>query len=269
MDKRDDDLYSRTPGAADKQPAQHEPAQHEPAQHEPAQREHSQREPEPAPAWHIWQAFLVLPLVVVISAVPFFFNSEAVSQVGVNLISLLLQDGCFILLPLLLVCGYYKQPPQALGFRSFPVSQVFRLAIPAGILFYLINVAIAVLINLIFPDKIDQSQTALMLLALARNKFELVMLVAFFTTLVPMAEEIYFRAFVYPPLKRACGRRAAIVFAAALFALIHVNFWTFLPLFAGGLGFAWLYDRYRNIWLNIIAHMTWNTLVLVLYFSFG
>lgn len=250
MEKRDDDFYFRG-----------EPGNNRPEPSGPA--------PEPAPVWHIWQTFVVLPVAILVSALPFMFYSQSANQVGVNMISLLLQDGCFIILPLLLVCVIYKQPPEALGFRRFPVGRVFRLAIPAGIAFYLINVAVAVLINLFFPGRIDQSQTAMALLSMAGNHFELIMLLVFFTTLVPVAEEIYFRAFVYPPLRQAVGRRAAIVLAAALFALIHVNFWTFLPLFAGGLGFAWLYDRYHNIWLNIIAHMTWNTIVLVLYFNFA
>ncbi|NLF80707.1 MAG: CPBP family intramembrane metalloprotease [Clostridia bacterium] len=225
--------------------------------------------PEPAPAWRIWQAFIVLPIAIVVSALPFMLYSHSANQVGVNMISLLLQDGCFIILPLLLVSVIYKQPPEVMGFRRFSAGQVFRLAIPAGIAFYLINVAVAVLINLFFPGRIDQSQTAIALLTMAGNQFELIMLLVFFTTLAPVAEEIYFRAFIYPPLRQAMGRRAAIAFSAAMFALIHVNFWTFLPLFAGGLGFAWLYDRYRNIWLNIIAHMTWNIIVLILYFNFA
>lgn len=250
MEKRDDDFNFRD------QPKDNRPEPSEPAL-------------EPAPAWRIWHTFVVLPMAITISALPFLFYSQSANQVGVNMISLLLQDGCFIILPLLLVCVLYKQPPEALGFRRFPVGQVFRLAIPSGIAFYLINVAVAVLINLFFPGRIDQSQTAIALLSMAGNQFELIMLLVFFTTLVPVAEEIYFRAFIYPPLRQAMGRRVAIAFSAAMFALIHVNFWTFLPLFAGGLGFAWLYDRYRNIWFNIIAHMTWNIIVLVLYFNFA
>ena len=36
----------------------------------------------------------------------------------------------------------------------------------------------------------------------------------------------------------------------------------------GNVNYAWtLYDRYNNIWINIIAHMLWNSIVVILYYT--
>jgi len=221
---------------------------------------------EPAPAWRIWQTLAVLPLAIFVASLVWLVNNEGVSQVGVSLIGILLQDSCLLLVPLLIVCLYYKQAPETLGFRKISITRILRVGIPAGIACYLLNVVFSVLINTIFPGKIEATQNNIQLLGLAENNFEIGMLVLFYCLLAPLAEEIYFRAFVYPPLKHKFGRVNALILSAALFALVHGNIWIFLPLFAGGLGFAWLYDKFGNIWINICAHMVWNITVITLYF---
>lgn len=228
----------------------------------------SNRSTDSAPSWRIWQALWVLPLAIFIASLTGLVNNEGVSKVGVNLVAILLQDSCLLLLPLAIVCQYYKQTPEVLGFRLIKLGRILRIGILAGICLYLINVTFSVLINIVFPGKIEASQNNIQLLSLAENSFESIMLVLFFCILAPMAEETYFRAFVYPPLKFRFGRVNALILSAALFAFVHFNPWIFLPLFAGGLGFAWLYDRYSNIWINICAHMIWNFVVVALYFIF-
>lgn len=56
--------------------------------------------------------------------------------------------------------------------------------------------------------------------------------------------------------------------SGAIFALLHLDLWRFLPLALGGIGLAYLYDRTGNILASIIAHATWNTImILLLYFA--
>ena len=45
---------------------------------------------------------------------------------------------------------------------------------------------------------------------------------------------------------------------SALFALIHVNLPTFVPLFALALALTWLYERTDNLLAPIIAHALFN-----------
>ena len=78
--------------------------------------------------------------------------------------------------------------------------------------------------------------------------------------LAPAAEELLFRGYAYPALKARTGRHAAWI-SALLFASVHVYLINFLPLFALGIAFVQLYERYRSIAVPILAHATMNGIV--------
>lgn len=85
--------------------------------------------------------------------------------------------------------------------------------------------------------------------------------------LAPLAEELLFRGILYPAIKRAGFPRLALWGTSALFALIHFNLATALPLFAFALLLAALYEVTGNLFAPIATHMTFNALNLVLFFA--
>lgn len=216
--------------------------------------------------WHIWHPFLVLLMALLLAAVPAAFGEMGLSLLSMSYLSLFLQDAAFFLGPLIIACAYYKCSPALLGMSRISLWQVLRIGIPAGIALYVLNLATSFIINVLFPGKIAQSQDVLNLFHLADDSLAQIILIIFICLIAPLTEEMLFRAFLYPPLKRICGRTWGIILTGAIFALVHMNIWTFVPLCVGGIGFAWLYDRYGNLWVNFCAHVVWNVIVLVLYF---
>ena len=219
--------------------------------------------------WQIWHPFLVLVLALLLSAIPVAIGASGLSELSASFLSFFIQDATFFLVPLFIVCAYYKCSPALLGMWRISLWQVVRVAIPAGVVLYLLNLAASFIINVLFPGKIAASQDVINLFTLAQNPLDIIILVIFICVLAPLAEEMLFRAFLYPPTKRLCGRTWGIILSGVVFAVIHMNIWTFLPLLVGGMGFAWLYDRYGSLWINVVAHTVWNTIVLILYFILG
>ena len=78
----------------------------------------------------------------------------------------------------------------------------------------------------------------------------------------PLAEEVFFRGFVFAGL---CGRykwqKAALV-SSALFALIHLQLTAVIPIFILGYIFAYLYYQSNSIWPAILMHAATNALGL-------
>ena len=140
------------------------------------------------------------------------------------------------------------------------------IGIPAGLLFWLANTLVAAGVELLFPGKMAEGNSVLSMFGYAENSFEVALLIFLVCVLAPVGEEIMYRSFAYPPLLMRLGRNKAIIIISLIFAALHLNIWTFFPLFIGGLGFALLYDKFRNVWINICAHSAWNTLVIILYF---
>ncbi len=94
-------------------------------------------------------------------------------------------------------------------------------------------------------------------------------LVAFTTAvLAPIAEEIYFRGFVFRAYLEQKGPAQAYLFSSVLFALVHLNLPAVLPIFVVGLLLAALYHRTGSVLPGIIAHACNNAMAFaVLYFA--
>ena len=80
----------------------------------------------------------------------------------------------------------------------------------------------------------------------------------------PLAEESFFRGFVFGGLRGRLGFKAAAALSAALFAVAHLLPITFIPIFFIGLILVWVYARTRSLWSAIQVHMGYNGIVLLL-----
>jgi len=78
----------------------------------------------------------------------------------------------------------------------------------------------------------------------------------------PFVEEVFFRGFVFTGLRERYGWIPAALLSAGLFALVHFQPISFLPIFLMGLIFAFLYQRSNSIWPGLIMHLATNVLGL-------
>lgn len=83
-----------------------------------------------------------------------------------------------------------------------------------------------------------------------------------------VGEELLFRGYVFSQLKRIIGDRKVIIVitSAVLFSLPHLyqGLSGLAMTFLFGIFFALLYNKYQNIWINIIVHGLIDTLFLTL-----
>ena len=82
----------------------------------------------------------------------------------------------------------------------------------------------------------------------------------------PIFEEIFFRGFCYPILKRRIGVPLSMVTTAAFFALIHENSFAFLTIFVLGLGLVYLYEKRGSLVAPLTMHITHNVVFLSYFF---
>jgi len=83
---------------------------------------------------------------------------------------------------------------------------------------------------------------------------------------VPAAEEMLFRGLLYPWIKKAGFPKLAFWGSSLLFALIHLNLMTFLPLFVLALILTALYEKTNNLLAPITAHTLFNAVNLVMLY---
>ena len=86
--------------------------------------------------------------------------------------------------------------------------------------------------------------------------------------LAPVAEEILFRGVMYPAIKQAGFPRLAMWGVSLLFACVHFNLVTFVPLLILALMLTVLYERTDNLLAPIAAHALFNALNFGLLYLF-
>ncbi|RME86041.1 MAG: CPBP family intramembrane metalloprotease, partial [Planctomycetota bacterium] len=85
----------------------------------------------------------------------------------------------------------------------------------------------------------------------------------FFFFLAPLIEEIFFRAFLYPPLRQKMGKGLAMMAVSLLFAFLHPGFYSILPIFVLAMALVILFEKTQNIWPCVFLHFLNNSLTMV------
>jgi membrane protease YdiL (CAAX protease family) len=81
--------------------------------------------------------------------------------------------------------------------------------------------------------------------------------------IAPLAEEFFFRGFLYGVLKRYAGGLPALVFTAVAFALIHLHVPSLLPLFLLACVLTLAYELSGSLLVPMAMHSLFNAITLV------
>lgn len=80
----------------------------------------------------------------------------------------------------------------------------------------------------------------------------------------PIAEEIFFRGFLYGGMRQRIGTIGAMLVSTLFFTALHLSIDQFIPIFVLGLFLAWLYEKTGSLYPGIFLHATNNAISLVL-----
>jgi uncharacterized protein len=82
-------------------------------------------------------------------------------------------------------------------------------------------------------------------------------------TVAPMAEEFFFRFFLYGVVKRYFGRAVGVIASSLLFAAVHAHLPSFAPLFVLGICFTIAYEWSGSLLVSMTMHALFNALALI------
>lgn len=216
------------------------------------------------PRWNFWQAFYVIFLIYIIKY--FFGWLKAPSSLGnlkgyVDYLLIGFGEGALCLFALFLFLKIKSSSPRDLGLTGLTIKK-FLIGLTGGVvLFFLVGLLGNLLVSYLGEPK---PQSFGLVVAGASSVWQLIPLFVLGGIVVPLKEEILFRGLIFPPLRHSYGRGYGILLTALFFGVLHLDLIRFLPLFFGGLILTWLYEKTKSLWTPIIAHGTWNTLMLIL-----
>lgn len=150
---------------------------------------------------------------------------------------------------------------EAFGFRGPKIKHILWLTVGFVIIFFIVlllqGASIQVMKMLGRPPK---DEGAVLLLLNAKSWWTIAYLGVVTIVLAPVAEEFIFRGVLFPFIKQHGFLRLAWFGVSALFALIHANLPTFVPLFVLALALTWLYNKTDNLLAPITAHALFNAI---------
>jgi membrane protease YdiL (CAAX protease family) len=212
----------------------------------------TERKPVPWSVTDTWLGLLLFVVVIVGTVVVTLLLPE--QGPGRSIATAALE--AVLVLPVVVILGIRRISWRELGFRRFSWNWM-ALGIGLLILVYpLIILHNLVLVQLGIDtqgDSITQLYQAL--------KAPVPFLVAG-VLLAPLAEETFFRGFLFAGLRQKYGWLKSMLISSALFAGFHLQLVALIPTFLLGCLLAYLYQRTDSIWPGIIIHFLINALAL-------
>ncbi|OGW63041.1 MAG: hypothetical protein A2V83_04415 [Nitrospirae bacterium RBG_16_64_22] len=124
-------------------------------------------------------------------------------------------------------------------------------------------VFLAGVISLILPEEFRRSTNPLLLPIAKAEGIMVPILFLFASGLGPLFEEFFFRGFVFATLRTRFGFAAAGVVSSFIFAAIHLDPGTLLPLAGLGLVLAYALEKTGSLWPAVAIHGLWNAVTFI------
>ncbi|NIT03934.1 CPBP family intramembrane metalloprotease, partial [Candidatus Saccharibacteria bacterium] len=95
----------------------------------------------------------------------------------------------------------------------------------------------------------------------------LILAVFVVSIVAPIAEEAFFRGFVYPAFRKRYGVWAGIFISSFIFGLFHTRIWLIIPVVAMGAVLGFLYEQERSLGPPIALHSLNNLLSVAIIYA--
>lgn len=110
---------------------------------------------------------------------------------------------------------------------------------------------------------VETVQDTVKLLQESRDPLILGLMAAAAVIVAPLCEEVVFRGYFYPVLKRFAGVGPAAVCSAIVFAAAHGQLTALLPLFIFGILLVFVYEKTGSIWAPMAVHFCFNSATVI------
>lgn len=234
-----------------------------------------ERSPEYRSPWNLAEALLLLVLFFGLGKLNYLFGDSLDfiynylpgnnSEVNHMLIGSIMQFILFVGYIYLIITKKYKMGMEVIGKTRIAPREIVRVGVFHSISLLFINTLLMNLMNLIHPVEYQHQDVANIVMK-STTTYEIV--IVFFVTsiLAPISEELYFRGFLYRAFKKHFNILFSIIFTSLIFAGLHFDLLRFIPLFVAAMWLNYIYEKYGNIYINIIAHAFWNAFMTTIIF---
>ena len=180
------------------------------------------------------------------------------STLAILFILMILGEGAIPLGAWLFSIRKYRCKWESLGFRKFDVKKGLLLAIAVIGIGIAISYGYEALLQRLGSDTSTDIYYPFNINGIGIAFFAIIAVLV-----APIAEETFFRGFMFQGIKKRIGFPWAAIISAALFAIAHMSAESLVPIFLLGLMLAWLYHKTKSVWPCIIVHAAYNSIGVI------
>jgi hypothetical protein len=169
-----------------------------------------------------------------------------------------------VAIPLYFVRVRYHESVSVIGLHGESLYRDMVLGVVAGLIIWPALTALDVAVSWVIGEG-PIAQPLLSRLDSANNASDYIAVFASGALLTPVAEEMFFRGFVYHLLRKHHRLIFSIVLTNLLFFVVHVSPWWFIQIFSVGVLLTLVYEYSRSLVRVIIAHAAINVTSLVVH----
>jgi hypothetical protein len=209
--------------------------------------------------WTIRDTWLGLGLQICLMAATMFAMTYASSANTRLMLGVAVE--ALALLPIALVFAWRKISWRDLGFRKFEAS---ALGIGCGLLVVAYVFIIAHNLIMLALGVMTQGDAIFKIFDELDSPF-----LFFFIGIIvaPLAEEMFFRGFLFKGFRQKYGWKAALLLSSLIFGLSHLQLAALIPTFLLGCVLAYVYHRTNSIFPGMILHFMINAFGLCAAFA--
>lgn len=167
------------------------------------------------------------------------------------------------------VFNKYAASVRDFGFTKVNFWKMTKVALLAYISYLLLSFLISIIFYYVGDLPGYQAQESYIPL-FGENMLGFVVAIFFISIVAPFLEEFFFRGFIYRIFTKTWPVWLASIVTAALFASIHFQLQSFIPLFILGLILNYTYHKTGSVWTSVLFHSLNNTIAfgvdIYLYF---
>lgn len=181
---------------------------------------------------------------------------ELMRNLWIVIPALAIQAAIFIVIGGLMI--WWRVAPALPGVRQ-PALAALGFGLGGGLVAVAIGAGLGALLEAIGLPVSEQP----LLEELLSDPANLVKLAPWIVLAMPIAEEVFFRGYLYRFLAQRVSFPAGLLTSSVLFAVVHMNLSGFLIYLGVGMVFALAYRRTSNLMTPITAHVTYNGLLVL------
>lgn len=224
--------------------------------------------------WNALDGFLSV-IILIVLLVGIYFGTSALLQalskknfISLNIASINnLTFSIFYGIQVLLMLGivwffvvYWRRSSfRALGFKYYSILKAIWYTFISLIFIFLFSFIYVLILQRFFGIEAPSSKIEQLI---SNNNISSNILIVVTAVVAPFCEEIYFRGFLYSAFKKNFGVPLGIFLSSLLFALAHLELYSFIPIMVIGVLLAYIFERTRSIFTVIILHSVYNLILI-------